>query len=291
MKNTSYIFKSIVNVIVTVFVIGIALLPSCDIVEEPYLRPVDGGTGPGPDEGTRNVLLEDFTGQKCPNCPAAAVIAHDLKAQYGDRLVVVALHAGFYSIPDQAGDFTTDFRTTESVDLNSYFSISQYGYPMGMVNRTEYNGFPVVVKDDWATAVEEQLELSALAEITISNTYNATSRQLDCILETEFLDNLEGTYNICAFITESGIISPQQTKEGINLTYEHNHMLRGSLSGTWGDLVGADGLAVSGSVLTNNYTFTLPDGWNADNCEVVAFIYHTETLEVVQAEEERVVSR
>jgi thiol-disulfide isomerase/thioredoxin len=272
-------------VIAIVIVTGIALLPSCDIVEEPYLIPVDGGTGPGPDEGTRNVLLEDFTGQKCPNCPAAAVIAHDLKAQYGERLVVLAIHAGFYSIPDATGDFTADMRTAEGVELNSYFSISVYGYPMGMVNRTEYNGFPVVVKDDWATAVEEQLALPAQAEITISNTYNAASRQFDCTLETEFLDNLEGTYNICAYITESGIISPQQTKEGINLTYEHNHMLRGSLNGTWGDLVGTDGLAVTGTVLTNHYSFTLPDGWNADNCEVVAFIYNTETFEVLQAEE------
>jgi hypothetical protein len=102
---------------------------------------------------------------------------------------------------------------------------------------------------------------------------------------------MDGTYNICAFIIESGIVSPQQTDAGVITDYIHNYMLRGSLNGTWGDLVGADGIAVTGTTLTNNYSITLPAGWDADNCAIVAYVYNTTTLEVLQAEEGAVVSR
>lgn len=259
-----------------------ALIPSCDIVEEPYLVPA-GNNGPGPGENIRKVLLEDFTGQKCPNCPEAAEIAHSLKTIYGEQLILLTVHAGFYSTPDATGDFTADYRTAEGTELNTFFEVP--AYPMGMVNRTEFNGSRILLKDSWESAVAMQAELDAAATITITNTYNAGTRRLDCLLESEFLETRVGTFNICAFITESGIISPQQTEQQVNLTYEHNHVLRGSMNGTWGDAVGEDGQAIAGSVLTNSYSFTLPSGWNADNCTVVAFIYDTESNEVVQAEE------
>jgi hypothetical protein len=61
------------------------------------------------------------------------------------------------------------------------------------------------------------------------------------------------------------------------------------MSGTWGEPVGSDGTALGGTKLTNNYSYTLPAEWNADNCAIVAFVYNTETLQVVQAEENGVV--
>ena len=263
-----------------------ALVPSCDIVEEPYLVPVSGGNGPGPDDYVRKVLLEDYTGQKCPNCPEAAEIAHNLKTLYGEQLILLTVHAGFYATPDATGEFTADFRTMEGTELNTFFEIP--AYPMGMVNRTEYSGSRILLKDSWEAAVAAQTDLEPEAAISITNTYNAGTRKLDCILETEFLETLVGTYNICAFITESGIISPQQTEQDVDTNYVHNHVLRGSMNGTWGDAVGEDGQAISGSIVTNSYSFTLPSGCNADNCAVVAFIYNTATNEVVQAEEKSV---
>jgi len=277
--------------IVIVLGIVIGLITSCDIVEEPYLVPVGGGTTPDTTQKIRKVLLEDYTGQECPNCPEAAEISHTLQAIYGEQLVVIAIHAGYYSEPDATGDFTADFRTTEGTALNHFFNIYLYGYPMGMVNRTEYDGFPVVTKDDWESAVGIQAEMDPQADISITNTYNDGTRKLDCTLETEFLEDLEGIYNICVFITESHIISPQQTADSVAHSYEHNHMLRGSMNGTWGDLVGTDGTAVSGTKLTNSYSITLPAEWVAENCAVVAFVYDTEDNEVVQAEEIEVVSR
>jgi thiol-disulfide isomerase/thioredoxin len=283
MKKKHNIFPSIVIGIVIV----IGILTSCDIVDEPYLVPVNGGVGPNPDETVRKVLVEEYTGQKCPNCPEAAEVAHNLQQVYGEQVIVIAVHAGFYSIPDADGDFTADYRTSEGTELNSYFGFP--AYPMGLVNRTPYSGSTILLKDSWEGAVAALLELDPDAGITITNGYNEGTRKLDCTVETEFLDDMEGTYNVCVFITESGIISPQQTEGGVVANYEHNHMLRASMNGTWGDPVGTDGSAVGGIKVTNTYSYTLPATWSAVNCNVVAFIYNSETLEIVQAEENAVV--
>ena len=43
----------------------------------------------------RKVLVEEFTGQRCLNCPEAANELARLQAQYGgDTLIVVAIHGG-----------------------------------------------------------------------------------------------------------------------------------------------------------------------------------------------------
>lgn len=258
------------------------LITGCDIVEEPYLVPVTGG-GTGPGEAVKKVLLEDFTGQKCPNCPDAAIVANNLQAVYGEQLIVVAVHAGFYAEPSASGDFTADYRTQAGNELNDYFSFQ--GYPSGLVNRADYLGSTVLFKDSWEGAVAAQVALPPQAVISFSNNYNSSTRKLDLTVETEFLEDLDGTFNLCVLITESGIVSPQQTSSGVQADYVHNHVLRAYVNGTWGDPVGTSGQAVAGEKLTNAYSITLPAEWNADHCHVVAFVYHTVSNVVVQAEE------
>lgn len=279
MKIITQISKILVTVIV--IGIGIALVPSCDIVEEPYLVKVKNDGGTEPEEKVRKFLLEDFTGQQCPNCPKAAQEAQNLKAIYGEQLIVVSIHSGPFSVPDDI--YTADFRTPEGTVMHDFFA--PQGYPVGMVNRTKFGNSVMMLKDNWQYAVAEQALLDAQAWITIENNYNASTRKLDCTVETEFLEELTGTYNICVFILESGIISPQLTSQGKDEDYEHNHMLRGTLNGAWGDPVGTDGTAVIGNTLSDNYSFTLPSHWVAENCEVIAFVYNAETLEIVQAVE------
>jgi len=284
--------KKIVKIF-SLFAVFAILMTACDIVEEPYLKPVGGGSGPGPgpepDEHVKKVLLEEFTGHKCPNCPEAAIVADNLKAVYGENLVVLAVHAGFYAIPSASGDFTADYRTPAGNELNNFFGFA--GYPSGLVNRADYQGSKVLFKDSWEGAVEAQAALAPQADIAIENIWNDNTRLLHCMLETTFLEDLEGVYNICLLITESHIVSPQQTMQGIQTDYIHNHVLRSYITCTWGDPVGTSGQALSGVKQTNSYNFTVPAAWDVDHCEVVAFIYNTVTLEIIQAEEKPLLSK
>ena len=67
---------------------------SCDVIEEPFTEEIVVG---GCAEKCKKILLEDYTGHKCGNCPRAAEKAEELKAIYDDQLVSIAVHAGFFA--------------------------------------------------------------------------------------------------------------------------------------------------------------------------------------------------
>jgi hypothetical protein len=258
-------------------------LASCDKIQEPFLKPI-GHEGPGPGQEVRKVLLEDYTGHKCPNCPEGAQIASNMITLYQDKIVLLTVHAGYYSAPDASGLFTDDFRTQEGTAWNDFFGFQFY--PAGMVNRTSYQGSRVLLIGSWENAIAALIDKPQQAELTISNTYDPDNRNLQCRVDTKFLENMEGIFNLSVVLVESGIIAPQQTDTGIITNYEHNHVLRASLNSTWGEIVGADGSANVDDVNTNEYTFVLDPSWNETNCAVIAFVYNTSTHEIVQAEEE-----
>ena len=111
------------------------------------------------------VLLEEFTGHLCVNCPEATKLSHDLKQIYGEQLVLLAIHAGELAEPS-ASPYDNDFRTTAGTNIYNHFS--PIGVPTGMVNRAEYGGGVVLFKDNWEPAIKALIEQPMQADIEIS---------------------------------------------------------------------------------------------------------------------------
>lgn len=270
--------------IIILLLSGIFIWSACDKVEPPYIRETVN-TG-----DKRKILLEDFTGHQCVNCPSAAEKAHELNEQYEDRIIVIGIHSGFFAEP-LGNTYSADYTTDSGDELYEYFGVA--ANPTGVINRTEYNGS--ILQTDfvssWGSAVGEALAKDLVAEIEIQPVFDATTSTLETTLLIDFESDYDNPVKVCAYITESGIISPQKNNnEEIGpdeiLDYEHNHVLRGAINGTWGeDLTGGDGL---------NYDFTLPsyvlnENWVPENCNIVAFIYDDVSKEVLQAEESPVI--
>ena len=85
--------------------------------------------------GDRKVLVEEFTGVRCVNCPAGASELDNLRGIYGDRLVVVSVHAGEFSPPFSDSRF--DFRTPEGEALEKRLG-APLGYPTAVINRKQF---------------------------------------------------------------------------------------------------------------------------------------------------------
>ena len=240
----------------------------------------------------RKVLLDDFTGHKCVNCPSAAKIGYELKDQHGEQLIIVAIHAGWFAEPSSSGLYTADYTTEVGDELNDFFEI--VANPAGLVNRIGEGQERILNPDEWASAVGTELAKPAESDIKISNDYESGSRTLSTTLEVKFLNSTSEVYRICAFITEDSIVSPQMNNDPAVgpvpdiENYVHMHMLRGSLNGTWGDLV-TDGSIEAGVTYTINLNdFQLDAGWKEGDCSVVAFVYLQSNQEIIQAEEEHV---
>jgi len=267
------------------------LMVSCDKIDEPFTEKITVDTTIQTSH-VKRVLLEDYTGHQCVNCPEAALIAHDLKNLKGDKLVVLAIHAGWFAKATPAGDFTADYTTEAGDAWDAFFGISNVGNPNGMVNRKYFSSAEHILSPPaWSTEVLSALEDTVVTvDLKINNEYNTESRFLNSEITVEFVESIDKDLRLIVVLTESGIVSPQKNNNAevgatpIIYDYVHNHMLRDALTATWGDAVATIGTA-NPATLKKSYSHTVNSAFDATNCSIVAFVYDVATKEVLQVVE------
>lgn len=254
------------------------LLSSCDKIENPIAekyRYQDEIYGPAPTftpEGAahQRVLLEDFTGHDCGNCPNGHIAAADILDNHEEDVAVVAVHAGSLAQP-LPPEYPNDWTTQEG----EYYLLTQVGQdimPKGRINRLP-GASTIFSPSAWANKVNEALALTPEVNLQLQTEYRAINNHWNVHVFSEWFQNLTGDYRLVVLLTESGIVAPQlwygQTPEYIP-EYIHKHMLRASGSGATGYVVATNPQA--GNQFTNSYTFNWNPAWKADSCEVVAFL-------------------
>ncbi len=231
----------------------------------------------------KRVLLEDYTGVRCVNCPAAAEVVAQLKDLYGDKLVVMGIHGG--NVMTQPLNPDIDFRTPEGNEWWNYFGFSFK--PIGMVDRKGAPNYPLN-SGEWATEVATELEKDPVVALRITNAYNAASRTLNVAVSGKMLADNGNPLKLVVSLMENDIVGPQITPSGLNPDYVHKHVFRGTLDRqAWGQSIG-DAPFAAGSMFEKNYSYTLPDNFVADNCSVVAYVYQDNDKAVLQVEERHV---
>ena len=223
----------------------------------------------------RKVLLEEFTGQRCTNCPTAHTIVHDLKTQYGDNLIAVGIHAtAAFGLSEEKN--TMGLMNAEGDDYAAHWCA--VALPCGMINRTS----GVIDYDKWAAVVRTELEKAPQLNMSLNAEMDTLTAGCDSIIQIKVsmnpLQHISGKLQL--WITESKIIAPQANGSAYIADYEHNHVFRGSVNGTWGTDI---------SLMANVYadeTFSckIKKHWNRKNLSVVAFVYN-DNDGVLQAEE------
>lgn len=298
-----------------IFFFGILLfnITSCDIVEDPYL--IDNNPNPS-DTNTfvKKVLIEDFTGHRCPNCPAAAEELAALQNFYGDRVIGIAIHPSSQAFstpsPLTSSSYTYDFRTEFGDEIDNIFEITTVGLPRGMINRTGFDTDHQLGKDEWSSVVQTELAKAPIFGITLSSDVSSGNGTISVTAEALTNINLDKIhkledYKIVICLTENNIIQWQKDNTSGDIEdYEHNHVLRAMLNTTFGESIGnsfVDGdiwekdYPVDITTLENaneNYslnTLFMGNGncknWNENNMEIVVYIYNSENYEIVQVEE------
>lgn len=242
---------------------------SCSNIDEGdrliYVKPAEVG---------RAILIEDFTGQKCINCPTGTEIINSIVETYGEENVIaVGIHSGPLGF---AGNSKTVGLMTDTG--NEYYTRwdkeNKMGQPWVIFNRktspdSHYNNWAAMV----GTIISEKANLS----VKIANAYDAATRTLTT---TVGADGVNGTVNgkLQVWIVEDGVKALQMMPDGkSNKEYIHNHVFRAAVNGTWGE----DVTVKEGETTTKQYSYVLPEAWNADNIAVVAFVYNDGGVENV----------
>jgi len=276
-KKSQILFSGIVTILF--------LFISCDKIDPPYTTE-NINQEPVQEEVVRNFLLEEFTGHQCPNCPEGISTSQTLKEFYGDQLIIISIHAGFFAKPS-GSTFQYDFRTDAGEELNAYFGVERN--PMGLVNRRQYDGSLLLGHTAWGSAITEFTNNEPLFQINISNQKSNDDDNFDVDVTVRALQNLDDIYHLVVLVTEDRIVKPQKTNDpnvegGVIMDFEHNHVLRKSITNTWGDALNQSSMSVN-EQFNESYNFSLDDDWDPANCHIIAYILNSETLEVMQAVE------
>lgn len=290
---------------------------ACDKIEAPY-RPhasvgvtyinadsvvVSGDTfGFLPDNSTavKRVLTEDYTGHLCGNCPDAGHLLNDtLKPLYGDRLVVVSVHAGWFALPCPSSGpspcivtpdptaFAADFRSDVGNDWDTKFGNSNAGMPNGMIDRMDYdlNGDHIKNWSQWKSFIEDRLPLDPGFRIRGMAKYSAGSRTVKVAVRTDAVTATSTDYNLAVVLTEDSIVDWQKW-DIINPPYQsnylHRHMLRKAVTDSFGETI-FSGTQTAGTSALRAYSLVLPSSYVAKNCHLVAFVFNKNTYEIRNA--------
>ena len=275
---------------------SILIITSCDVEDGPFITDYDSYVNP-----EKKVLIEDFTGHLCPNCPDAARELDAIHDIYGDQIIGMAIHVSkSFARPypaSQAPSFQYDFRTNWGDELDGYYGISAMGLPRGMVNRIGFPDNHKLGKDEWASTVALELKKEINFKIYISSDDNSIS------ITSEVQNNISSEYNLVVCLTESNIINWQKDGQDNIEDYQHNHVLRTVLMDE--ELSNSSNYVAGQQIETLiNYdlaaleqynidystnTAELGNGnagdWDASNMSIIAYIYNTTTKEIVQVEE------
>lgn len=236
-------------------------------------------------DNPKNLLIMEFTGNECKNCPngASAIEQIKLDEQEG-RVISVGLHPeGDINTEPVVSKYTQNgekqcFWSSPATALYKFYNPS--GFPTAIFNGLKSSMSSSI--NDWQTRASEAIVVPAKMTISALSEYDDATRNLTVSYEVDFSNVVDTKLNISIWIVENKIMGTQRMPNGkLNLDYEHNHVLRGSLNGDWGEPIGS--VFDSDSKVTGKASSTLNEKWVAENCDVVVYVYRDDNKEVEQA--------
>jgi hypothetical protein len=257
-------------------------------------------TNPNPH---RKVLVEDYTGHTCLNCPQAAKKAVELENMFGDGVIIVAVHAGYFAEPDAKAGFPEDFRTDAGEVYDQRFGASAAGNPQGLINRKDYPNSPTKAPLLWQNEVTSILNTPIEADVIMMCEYNKADSTVCINIQTKFLTAMpaDRVYNLTVMFIQDSIKAPQKDGSAKIDDYWHRHVVRDLITSNFGD-----SLTVNPNVnepILKKYRYKIkhdyaskilkPKGTSIvckpENCYLVAFLSDKNTYRILQAEEVKII--
>ena len=134
----------------------------------------------------KNVLVEELTGTWCQWCPSGMYYGDSLVKAY-DNVIFVAIHC------------------EDPMEYAEYYEASGLtGAPTANIGR-HYFGENV---NNWFARTETEMQDDPLANVSVANDYDASTRTLTVTVSIEALAALNGSYRIGAIVTEDAVTGP-----------------------------------------------------------------------------------
>ncbi len=213
----------------------------------------------------KRVLIEDYTGAWCVNCPAVSYAIEQLKLQ-SVRAVPVAIHQG--NSPAALDPYHLDAANPLLLFANVI------SYPTAKLNRTILWRFP-----QYSTYLQKAIDQTLGEAVRLGIAMNATSvnNTINLGVKVKFFDTYSNL-KLVVYALENKLIHPQENGNSLFGTtpviedFEHDHVLRAVFTDILGDAIPATE-TTSGKTFSRNFSVPIPANIaNSANMEFVAFV-------------------
>lgn len=258
------------------------------------------------DNPLRNVLIEDFTGHNCPNCPPAADVAHALHEANPSRVHVASIHSSSVGASDfqnvnLALGYTINFMNPQGLELGQFFGnlgVGFFGNPSGTISRTYESTDLFYASGFWSTKVNQILSSALPVAIKSHVNYYDATKGVYLHTEVELLDGTLDPSNLgmVVYMMEDSIVGPQNNQSSYVPDYVHRDIMRGTLSGL------AFGRDLTSGTVNNgkyylDYSYVVPDQlapqgdpttYNVDNMHLLIYVYDKTEYAILQVIKEHI---
>lgn len=226
----------------------------------------------------RNVLIEEFTGRNCPNCPAGHIISNGITHDNPDRAWSIGIHSGYFAVTTYP-NFNTDI---SAIFTDPYDDVSGgLGYPAAVINRSTEQALG---RGQWEAEANAQLQQTAECNVDGHVVINPITRTATITAEVYYTANSAETTNYLTIVMIQDSIAGQQAYAHTNPAqdlgddmYCHMHVLRDVVTSSWGDEITP---TTEGSLITKTYEYIIPDTIgnpngvyvDIDNIHFIAFV-------------------
>lgn len=205
----------------------------------------------------RAILLEEFTGQMCTNCPDGHQAIREITATLGDSVVAVGIHASNLAINPPIGLKTA---TGEAYYTNAGSPV----LPTGVINlQTD----PLQVSD-WGSNIDRLIMTPT--PFTVKAEGTAIDGNYEIKVAFSSGEDYEG--RLMVWVVENDIVGRQLDHGTMVSDYVHNHVFRAAVTS---DIMGEEVGLKADTPQYRDYSIEISPYWKAKDLYVVAFLYNS----------------
>lgn len=239
----------------------------------------------------RKVLVEEFTGAKCTNCPDARVQLKTISDANAGKVIVLELHPYDHPLGHPIKGLSKfDFNAPDVSDIfkTIYGGFFPLGIPTAGIDRT-LDGQDILIKRaSWANIINSRLAETSPVKLTLTNEYDAAKATGVISVNVAYTKTVTTKNFISIAIIEDNIVDAQEFPLYIDTFYNFQHVFRKSFTAAGGNPI-IDTIATKepGRVYEGKFKYTVDPAWKPENCRIIVWLHNNDanTKEVLQAEE------
>lgn len=237
---------------------------------------------PVPASAPHQVLIEEFTGQSCTNCPAGHHDLYLLDSANPGRLNIIGYYVQGLSLTTPPNGAIYDFRTTIATTIGNFLYGGINTLPVAGIDRDPVGTVTTanllqIDRGNWDNLVPTLLSVVDSVNLSVSSSYNTTTDSAKISVTITYTKNVTSYQNLSIAIVEDSMVDLQDEFPVNDPNYIFTDVLRDYVTyvPTGDAILPYQTPKTAGTALTRTYVHGISSTWIPAHCRVIAYILST----------------